>query len=202
MTNEIDARGMACPQPVLCIKDAIDENAPENVAVLVDNEPASQNVSRFLKSRGYEAGAEKYNGIWRVTGSRTEEAPSPGATPEPVISCHPEAARIMVMCGADRIGRGDDGLGAKLMVNFLKTLPEMGEELWRLVLVNSGVKLATAGSDALDALRELEGSGVSILVCGTCLGHFDLLDQKRVGETTNMLDIVTSMQNATRVVGL
>jgi len=41
---------------------------------------------------------------------------------------------------------------------------------------------------------------VSILVCGTCLDFYGLLDQKKVGETTNMLDIVTSLQVAGKVV--
>ncbi|MCA1945769.1 MAG: sulfurtransferase-like selenium metabolism protein YedF, partial [Desulfovibrio sp.] len=35
---------------------------------------------------------------------------------------------------------------------------------------------------------------------GTCLEHFGLMATKAVGETTNMLDVVTSMQLATKVV--
>jgi hypothetical protein len=38
-------------------------------------------------------------------------------------------------------------------------------------------------------------------VCGTCLTHFDLMDQKAIGQTTNMLDIVTAMQLADKVMG-
>ena len=52
------------------------------------------------------------------------------------------------------------------------------------------------------AIQQLEAEGVSVLVCGTCLTHFSLLDQKRVGETTNMLDIVTSLQLADKVISL
>jgi sulfur relay (sulfurtransferase) complex TusBCD TusD component (DsrE family) len=60
--------------------------------------------------------------------------------------------------------------------------------------------LAVAGSPCLEKLQALAASGVSILVCGTCLDHFGLLEQKRVGETTNMLDVVTSMQLADKVI--
>jgi selenium metabolism protein YedF len=108
----------------------------------------------------------------------------------------------MVMCSADRLGTGDDCLGRALMVNFIQTLEEMGPELWRLVFVNSGVKLTTGGSAVLDVLQRYEQAGLTILVCGTCLTHFDLLEQKQVGETTNMLDIVTAMQLADKVVNL
>jgi hypothetical protein len=41
-----------------------------------------------------------------------------------------------------------------------------------------------------------------VLVCGTCLDHFGLLSQKAVGETTNMLDVVTSLQLATKVINV
>ena len=106
----------------------------------------------------------------------------------------------MVMCTTDRIGFGDDDLGLQLMVNFLRTLKEMGPDLWRLIFVNNGVKLAVDGSAVVGDLKTLEDGGLEILVCGTCLNHFSLLDRKQVGETTNMLDIVTAMQVADKVI--
>jgi len=108
----------------------------------------------------------------------------------------------MVMCSTDRMGVGDDELGLKLMVNFLRTLKEMGPELWRLVFVNNGVKLTIDGSEVLENLKGYEKAGLKILVCGTCLNHFNLLERKMVGETTNMLDIVTAMQLADKVVNI
>jgi sulfur relay (sulfurtransferase) complex TusBCD TusD component (DsrE family) len=62
--------------------------------------------------------------------------------------------------------------------------------------------LAIEGAETLKDLQELEERGVHIFVCGTCLDFFGLLDQKRVGETTNMLDIVTSMQLADKVIAV
>jgi selenium metabolism protein YedF len=106
------------------------------------------------------------------------------------------------MVATDKMGRGDDELGKKLMISFLTTLNEMGEELWRLVFVNDGVKLTIEDSDVLPVLKKLESGGVYILVCGTCLTHFDLLEKKQVGETTNMLDIVTAMQLADKVINI
>ena len=108
----------------------------------------------------------------------------------------------MMLVGNNLMGKGDDELGDRLMVNFISTLKEMGPSLWRLVLLNGGVKLAVEGSAVLPTLQELEKEGVHILVCGTCLNHFGLLEGKQVGETTNMLDVVTSMQLADRVISL
>jgi selenium metabolism protein YedF len=108
----------------------------------------------------------------------------------------------MVMCATDRMGFGDDELGRKLMINYIRTLKEMGPDLWRLVFVNNGVKLTIDGSEVLADLKDLEDHGLGILVCGTCLDHFHLLERKQVGETTNMLDIVTAMQLADKVINI
>jgi len=110
--------------------------------------------------------------------------------------------KIMVVCGTDRLGFGDDELGLKLMINFLRTLNEMGDNLWRLVFVNNGVKLTIEDSEVLGDLKTYEYAGLKILVCGTCLNHFNLSEKKKVGETTNMVDIVTSMQLADKVISL
>ena len=88
------------------------------------------------------------------------------------------------------------------MINFIKTMGEMGSMLWRLVFVNNGVKLTVEGSELVSVLKDYEDSGLAVLVCGTCLTHFDRLDQKQVGKTINMLDIITAMQLADKVITL
>jgi selenium metabolism protein YedF len=92
-------------------------------------------------------------------------------------------------------------LGAKLMKNFLATLGEM-DNLWRIILVNNAVEMAVPESTVFSELKRLEDTGVSILVCGTCLSHFHLLEQKAVGETTNMLDVITSLHLAEKVISI
>ena len=197
--KSIDCRGLACPAPVLTAKEAIEKEGLYELTLLVDNEAAKQNVSRFLKTQNFEVSVREEGEDFRVTGSRK----GPSGPELPVVeSPETEKKKILVMLTGDRMGRGDDELGATLMVNFIRTLKEMGDELWRLVLVNGGVKLTIAGSEVLQVLKELEESGVYILVCGTCLTYFNLLDQKQVGETTNMLDIVTAMQLADTVINI
>lgn len=196
MEIKIDACGLACPGPVLKAKDAIENKGADLIHVLVDNEAARENVSRFFLSQGFTARIENIENGFCVIGEKSEE-----------IRCEPceisgHAKKIMVMVASNKMGHGDDELGEKLMLSFLATLREMGSDLWRLVFVNSGVKLCIKGSAVLDNLQSLEKDGVSILVCGTCLTHFDILKKKRVGETTNMLDIVTSMQLADKVINI
>ncbi len=200
MGSVLDCRGLACPAPVLQTKNLIDKEHPHLIEIMVDNDAARENVARFLESQGFEVRVEKKGFEFQITGrsAAVEQAPPPACDQPKTASQH----KIMVMIATDRMGRGDDELGLKLMANFLKTLKEMGPELWRLVLVNNGVKLSVEGSEVLPSLKDLGAQGVGILVCGTCLNHFGLLERKRAGETTNMLDIVTSMQVADKVINI
>ena len=197
--REIDARGLACPAPVLHTKAALQEEKPRSISVIVDNAASQQNVQRFLESQGFAASLEQTGADYRVIGTLGAEPVD--HSPEPAA---PEAgsSKIMVMCATDRMGFGDDELGLKLMLSFLRTLKEMGPDLWRLVFVNNGVKLTIDGSEVLDDLKGYDNNGIKILVCGTCLTHFNLLERKQVGETTNMLDIVTAMQLADKVISI
>jgi selenium metabolism protein YedF len=197
--KEIDARGLACPAPVLHTKATLQAEKPAAVKVVVDNAASQQNVQRFLESQGFETRLEHQGGDYLVVG---QLGAVPTAEPRTTPAPESELRKIMVLCSTDRLGYGDDALGLKLMVNFLRTLKEMGPELWRLVFVNNGVKLAIEGAEVLPDLQTLERGGLKIMVCGTCLNHFDLLEKKRVGETTNMLDIVTAMQLADKVVSI
>jgi selenium metabolism protein YedF len=199
--KEIDARGLACPAPVLQTKATLQEENLNSLKVIVDNMASQQNVQRFLESQGFQTTLEENGSDYLVIGTcdaeqQTQVQPSREARAEA------EDKKIMVMCATDRIGFGDDELGLKLMISFIKTLKEMGPELWRLVFVNNGVKLTIDGSEVLDDLKDFENDGLKILVCGTCLTHFGLLEAKQVGETTNMLDIVTALQLADKVISI
>ena len=197
--KEIDARGLACPAPVLQTKAALQKDNPQSVRIVVDNAASQQNVQRFLESQGFQTTLEKNGVDFQVIGTCVSQT---GEQPQLSPEKEADGKKIMVVCASDRMGFGDDELGLKLMINFLRTLKEMGNDLWRLVFVNNGVKLTVDGSEVLVELKDYEKRGLKILVCGTCLTHFNLLERKKVGETTNMLDIVTAMQLADKVISI
>lgn len=196
--EKLDCRGLACPSPVLKTKEILERGNVVRVSVLVDNAAAQENVSRFLSRMGYAVSISESEGALEVMGVRGEsDAPCPIKAEHKLSD---QGSRIVVLVGTEAMGKGDDVLGRKLIINFIGTLKEMGPELWRLILLNGGVKLAVEGSECLETLQALEKDGIHILVCGTCLNHFELLDKKQVGETTNMLDIVTALQLADKVI--
>ena len=197
--ENLDCRGLACPDPVLRTKEIIDRGNIVRLSILVDNAAARENVSRFLSWAGYEVSISGEDRNFRVTGTKGEAAACEVAEEPGTLK---QESRVAVLIGTDAMGKGDETLGRKLIVNFIATLKEMGPELWRLILLNGGVKLTVEGSECLSALTALEKDGVHVLVCGTCLNYFELLEKKLVGETTNMLDIVTSMQLADKVISV
>ena len=197
--EQLDCRGLACPQPVMRSRDAVAGGA-QALEVLVDNEPARENLRRFFEGRGFSVAANQEGpDCWRISATAGAAAAAPQQATE-VAHAAEGNSRTLVLITTETIGRGDDELGGKLMGNFLATLPELGPRLWRIVLINGGVKLASCPGPALDALKKMAAEGVSVLVCGTCLAHFGLLEAKAVGDTSNMLDIVTSLDLAGKVI--
>lgn len=51
--NQIDARGLSCPQPVLLVKKGVEKN-PEGIQVIVDNTTARDNITRFANNSKYK----------------------------------------------------------------------------------------------------------------------------------------------------
>jgi selenium metabolism protein YedF len=193
----LNCQGLTCPQPVIKTRDFLTAHPQVGeITVLIDNEAAAQNVKRFLENQGFKASILGAESGFQVQAQKQDQGSCNLA--EGKVLERPQ--KILVMISQNCWGKGDDQLGTLLMLNFLRTLKEMGDSLWRLVFVNGGVKLTVEGAEPLSVLQELESNKVSILVCGTCLNHFGLLEKKRVGETTNTLDIVTSLEVADKVI--
>ncbi|WP_300460007.1 sulfurtransferase-like selenium metabolism protein YedF [Desulfobacula sp.] len=205
MIKTIDCRTLDCPAPVLKTKKFLEQKDVNALEILVDNDAAAENVSRFLNFQGFDVSVTSDGITSTVSGRRDAETAKPPDETDPKADKKkedPDRQKILVILSSQQIGKGDDDLGQKLMINFVKTLKEMGNDLWRLVLLNHGVKFSTRDSTIFEDLKDLEASGISILVCGACLTHLELMDHKVIGETTNMLDVVTSMQLADKVIQL
>jgi len=205
MTKKIDARKLPCPEPVLKTKESLEQEGGDKIDVIVDNDAAAENVSRFLNFQGFEVSVASDGDLGLIVSGRRDpvKAKTHETISEPVKTKeNSDRQKILVILSSQQIGKGDDELGRKLMISFVKTLKEMGPDLWRLILLNHGVKFSTKDSQILEALQELKALGVVILVCGACLTHLGLMDDKVIGETTNMLDIATSMQLADKVINL
>jgi selenium metabolism protein YedF len=106
----------------------------------------------------------------------------------------------VIVVNSDKMGQGDEELGARLMSNFLKTLLNAEKKPKMLVLYNSGVKLTAKGSPVLETLQSLENLGVEIICCGTCVNYYGLADLIQAGRVTNMPEIVKVLTEGGNIV--
>lgn len=202
-TVTIDARGLNCPQPVLLTKKSLETSDSEDFMVLVDNFVSMENVCRFLKSQGLDAKViSKEDGQYEIeahrVGAQTANDTRP-ADPVSVTDISGESG-LVVFVGSCFMGAGDDDLGAKLMRGFLRTLIDMSFKPWRMIFINSGVKLTTVDDEATEALGMLLEKGVEILSCGTCLQHYKVEDKLAVGRSTTMYEVIETLAKATKVI--
>ena len=198
MSPIIDARGKACPTPVIMAKKAI--SAGESTfTVLVDNTTAVENLKRLAENQGFDAAAAEAEGVFSVAFTRTGCAACEEAVNAPLPAPGGDWA---VFVGRDIIGDGDRELGTNLMRMFFYTLSQGEDKPGAVLFMNAGVKLPTLDGQVAEHLKALSAVGVEILVCGTCLNFYGLTDRLRVGTVSNMYDIVTRMQKAGKVVSL
>jgi selenium metabolism protein YedF len=192
MSKVVDARGLACPQPVVLTKRALQE--ADQVTTIVDNETSATNVSRMATKAGCEVKREDKDEGTYLYLSRTGEKPV-----EEGVAVPAEGPTV-VFISAWAMGRGPEELGDILMRAFLHTLNEVSPLPDTLIFVNAGVKLTVEGSPVLEDLQTLGDQGVEILVCGTCLGYFGLKDRIVVGEVSNMYTIAETLLGAGKVI--
>ena len=198
MSPIIDARGKACPTPVIMAKKAISAGE-SSFTVLVDNTTAVENLKRLAANQGFDAAAAEAEGVFSVAFTRTGCAACEEAVNSPLPAPGGDWA---VFVGRDIIGDGDRELGTNLMRMFFYTLSQGEDKPGAVLFMNAGVKLPTLDEQVAEHLKALFAAGVEILVCGTCLNFYGLTDRLRVGTVSNMYDIVTRMQKAGKVISL
>lgn len=198
MTTTLDARGLACPQPVILTRNAMKQE--DRIVTLVDNETSLTNVSRMAAKAGWHVNVVEGDDEFRIELAKGEVVPQAGL----LAAGSDEAANapLVLVVSSDTMGRGDAQLGNILVRGFFHTLGEIHSLPQTIVFLNSGVKLACQGSPVLDDLCALEAEGIEMLVCGTCLGYFELTQQLVAGQVSNMYDIAETMLGAGKVVNL
>lgn len=201
MERKIDCRGLACPQPVLETKKALEAPGTEEILVIVDNPSSKENVRRFAESQGHEVSITEEKGVFelRIRKGKGKEKSKPVGGKGEDIRCS-AFSDLVVFIDTDSLGRGSEELGRILMNAFLQTLGQSEVHPLKVILINSGVKLACEGSEVLEDLQELSAKGTEILSCGTCLDFFGIKRKLSVGKISNMYEILNFLASAGKVI--
>lgn len=198
----IDAKGKACPLPVVMAKKEM-ENGTTNFDIVVDNMIAVNNIEKLVKTKGASMTYKEDSGAFIVSISATESENCPEC--EVIIN---EVASInakgnwTLFVSKEFMGTGDDVLGKKLIDMFLYTLTQTDDLPKNIIFMNGGVKVPSNDEQAIEHLNVLKDMGVRIVVCGTCLNFFGLENDLKIGEISNMYEITELLQTSPKVITL
>jgi intracellular sulfur oxidation DsrE/DsrF family protein len=100
------------------------------------------------------------------------------------------------------MGHGTPNLMRTLISRYLTILLEDATLPEAICFYTEGVFLVAEGSPVLEQLRALEARGVHLIACKTCLDHYELADEVKVGIVGGMGDIVAAQMKAAKVITL
>jgi len=199
--ERLNCVGDICPVPVIKTKKALagaEASQFQGLEVLVDNEIAVQNISKFLNSIGCSFSTAKDGEHFLLIISEIDSSvPSANIV---VNSQPPISGNTVVVISSEFMGAGDDALGKILIKGFIFALTQLEALPQAVIFYNSGVRLALKTSESVKDLLYLHEQGVNVLSCGTCLNHFNALSDLAVGEVTDMYNIVNLTQQAGRII--
>ncbi len=199
----VDTKGQMCPAPLIAVKKALRETVVgESFSVITDNQTSFDNLSRFLKDYNADFQIIETEGVWTLTVTKTSDDITPVKAedycPSPIS--HFEKGNFIIVISSDKMGEGDEELGHLLMNNFIKALKDIEKLPTHIVFYNKGVTLVTNNSLVIDNLRDLEKTGVELLLCATCVNFYKIEANIGAGSLSNMYSIAEIMTNAGNIV--
>jgi selenium metabolism protein YedF len=191
----IDARGLGCPKPVMMAEEALSKITKGIIELIVDNEASADNLAWFAKSNAFFSETIRDGNNWRVTIVKGYVC-----APEAAAEKAPEAEKdLLLVVGTDTMGKEEE-LGEILMKGFFETMKVTKEIPDTIFFLNAGVKLTTSNEEVIPILKEIEGMGVEIFSCGTCLKYYNLESELKVGYRGTTNHIVEGIKDFQKVV--
>lgn len=93
---------------------------------------------------------------------------------------------LVVVFRQDQVGSGDHNVGRRLLVPYLEALLQLPLPPYSILFYNTGVRLLTEVSKALELLSSLEKKGCELLACNLSLKQLGLSCQMMVGEISTL----------------
>ena len=186
---QIDCRNLACPEPVIRTKNALEglKNG-EKLEILVNSIAPKENISRFLKNQNVEFSVEQNGAETKITAVKGESKLELANFDEFVCEITPKTKKTVVYLNEEYAGSGD--VGVSLLAKFLGALLQM-EKPEYVICVNNAVKMTTnRAHPSFKPLKDLEAAGVKILSCGSCLEAYKLVSDLSVGEMSNAYEVM------------
>jgi sulfur relay (sulfurtransferase) complex TusBCD TusD component (DsrE family) len=111
-----------------------------------------------------------------------------------------DAVIIITKQGLGATSAEDAVFGVEMLETFFHTLERQPAKPKAICFYTEGVKVATKGSPIEISLKLLEGLGVQVIICRTCLEYYGLESESAVGTVGGMVDIVHLLSEAEKVI--
>ena len=186
---QIDCRNLACPEPVIRTKNALDGlKVGEKLEILVNSIAPKENISRFLKNQNVEFSVLQNGAETKITAVKGESKLELTNFDEFVCEITQKTKKTVVYLNEEYAGSGD--VGVSLLAKFLGALLQV-EKPEYVICVNNAVKITTnRAHPSFKPLKDLEAAGVKILSCGSCLEAYKLVSDLSVGEMSNAYEVM------------
>ncbi|GAB4537033.1 MAG: sulfurtransferase-like selenium metabolism protein YedF [Thermodesulfovibrionia bacterium] len=194
----LDARGLGCPKPVTMAEDELNKIEEGIVEILVDNEASVENLKRFATKCGLYSEVIKEGDYWRV-----RIVKGYGCVPDErvaqVTAAETGGKELLLVVSSDVIGK-DEEIGRVLMKGLFETMKVTRELPHTIFFINKGVKLTTINEEVIGILKEINAMGTEIYSCGTCLKHYNLESELKVGYRGTTNHIVEGFKDFKKIV--
>lgn len=203
MEKTIDTRGNTYLNPLVAVKNVLKTlSVDDKLNVVVDNIVSAQDLEEM---------AEQMNLPSQKIQQGTDYVVSLFVKKSFFVPQYDEVKKdeslklkssFIVVIDSEFMGRGDEQLGANLLKSFIYTLASSEELPTKIIMYNSGVKLAVDGSAVLADLKKLQNVGVEIFVNDTSLEYYGLKDKLAVGKLISMSDLIKMQVEARKIIKL
>lgn len=203
MEKTIDTRGNTYLNPLVAVKNVLKTlSVDDKLNVVVDNIVSAQDLEEM---------AEQMNLPSQKIQQGTDYVVSLFVKKSFFVPQYDEVKKdeslklkssFIVVIDSEFMGKGDNKLGTNLLKSFIYTLASSEEFPTKIIMYNSGVKLAVDGSAVLADLKKLQNVGVEILVNDTSLEYYGLKDKVAVGKLISMADLIKIQVEARKIIKL
>lgn len=206
ISKTIDVRGLKCPEPLTKTQQELTSMSEGILIVLVES-PSNWNIQKYAKKQGMDVEIIKHKDHYEVKITKT-----PYSRPKEnflkriirdILKGNTGEVQtnkdVLLIVGTDTMGK-EEAIGCVLMKGFFETMKVTKEIPHTIFFLNAGVKLTTTDKELIPILKEIEGMGVEIFSCGTCLKHFDLESELKVGYRGTTNHIIEGIKDFGKVV--
>jgi selenium metabolism protein YedF len=197
----INAKGLACPKPLILTKKQLDSSPATPFITIVDNITAKNNIERFLSDKKIIYSTTEVADNFEIfINSKNNTSQLDTNIPKQNTVKGYNSFNTVICLKSLTMGEGNTELGEILLKAFISTIKEVSPLPETIIFYNSAVKLTENNSSIISELSKLADKGVKLIICGTCAEYYGLTDKIKIGIISNMYEILEILNKSDKII--